>query len=95
MCEGHQKKLMLAVKRLAELQRSTDGWSSLRKKPPPITQQQEVTSVDGPPPDGTFTRNSLMNSTKSTNSDKFFLNLYLCRNLVSKDEHFPGQQFEQ
>ncbi|XP_068192080.1 caskin-1 isoform X6 [Antennarius striatus] len=48
---GHQKKLMLAVKRLAEMQRSTEGRGSLRKKPPPITQQQEVTSMDSPPPD--------------------------------------------
>lgn len=44
---GHQKKLMLAVKRLAEMQRG-----SLRKKPPPITQQQDVMSADGPPLDG-------------------------------------------
>lgn len=49
---GHQKKLMLAVKRLAEIQRSSDGRGSLRKKPPPITQQQEVMSMDSPPPDG-------------------------------------------
>ncbi|XP_016516701.1 caskin-1 isoform X8 [Poecilia formosa] len=49
---GHQKKLMLAVKRLAEMQRSSDGRGSLRKKPPPITQQQEVISMDSPPPDG-------------------------------------------
>nr|XP_057906151.1 caskin-1 isoform X7 [Doryrhamphus excisus] len=48
---GHQKKLMLAVKRLAELQRNSDGRGSLRKKPPPITQQQEVMSMDSPPPD--------------------------------------------
>ncbi|XP_056143872.1 caskin-1 [Lampris incognitus] len=48
---GHQKKLMLAVKRLAEMQRSTEGRSSLRKKPPPITQQQEVMSIESPPPD--------------------------------------------
>uniref|UniRef100_A0A7N5ZXK0 CASK interacting protein 1 n=1 Tax=Anabas testudineus TaxID=64144 RepID=A0A7N5ZXK0_ANATE len=48
---GHQKKLMLAVKRLAEMQRSSDGRGSPRKKPPPITQQQEVMSVDSPPPD--------------------------------------------
>uniref|UniRef100_G3NQS9 CASK interacting protein 1 n=1 Tax=Gasterosteus aculeatus TaxID=69293 RepID=G3NQS9_GASAC len=46
---GHQKKLMLAVKRLAEMQRG-----SLRKKPPPITQQQDVMSADGPPLDGEF-----------------------------------------
>lgn len=50
--EGHQKKLMLAVKRLAEMQRSTDGRGSLRKRPPPITQQQEIMSMDSPPPDG-------------------------------------------
>ncbi|XP_054616018.1 caskin-1 isoform X2 [Dunckerocampus dactyliophorus] len=48
---GHQKKLMLAVKRLAEIQRNSDGRGSLRKKPPPITQQQEVMSMDSPPPD--------------------------------------------
>ncbi|XP_074552283.1 caskin-1 isoform X3 [Halichoeres trimaculatus] len=48
---GHQKKLMLAVKRLAEMQRGSDGRGSLRKKPPPITQQQEVMSMDGPPPE--------------------------------------------
>uniref|UniRef100_A0A3B5QAR7 CASK interacting protein 1 n=1 Tax=Xiphophorus maculatus TaxID=8083 RepID=A0A3B5QAR7_XIPMA len=48
---GHQKKLMMAVKRLAEMQRSSDGRGSLRKKPPPITQQQEVISRDSPPPD--------------------------------------------
>ncbi|KAM7372685.1 hypothetical protein PAMP_009834 [Pampus punctatissimus] len=48
---GHQKKLMLAVKRLAEMQRSSEGRGSLRKKPPPITQQQEVVSLDSPPPD--------------------------------------------
>ncbi|XP_028454302.1 caskin-1 isoform X3 [Perca flavescens] len=48
---GHQKKLMLAVKRLAEMQRGSDGRGSLRKKPPPITQQQDVLSMDSPPPD--------------------------------------------
>ncbi|XP_053708426.1 caskin-1 isoform X8 [Synchiropus splendidus] len=48
---GHQKKLMLAVKRLAEMQRNSDARGSLRKKPPPITQQQEVMSMDSPPPD--------------------------------------------
>ncbi|XP_067333595.1 caskin-1 isoform X6 [Channa argus] len=48
---GHQKKLMLAVKRLAEMQRGSDGRGSLRKKPPPIAQQQEVMSMDSPPPD--------------------------------------------
>uniref|UniRef100_A0A674N463 CASK interacting protein 1 n=1 Tax=Takifugu rubripes TaxID=31033 RepID=A0A674N463_TAKRU len=48
---GHQKKLMLAVKRLAEMQRSSEGRTSLKKKPPPITQQQEVMSMDSPPPD--------------------------------------------
>ncbi|XP_077354975.1 caskin-1 isoform X5 [Festucalex cinctus] len=48
---GHQKKLMLAVKRLAEMQRNSDGRGSLRKKPPPITQQQEVMSMESPPPD--------------------------------------------
>ncbi|KAM8824002.1 caskin-1 isoform 7-T7 [Synchiropus picturatus] len=48
---GHQKKLMLAVKRLAEMQRNSEARGSLRKKPPPITQQQEVMSMDSPPPD--------------------------------------------
>nr|XP_020468910.1 caskin-1 isoform X6 [Monopterus albus] len=48
---GHQKKLMIAVKQLAEMQRSSEGRASLRKKPPPITQQQEVMSMDSPPPD--------------------------------------------
>ncbi|MEQ2170874.1 hypothetical protein GOODEAATRI_004790 [Goodea atripinnis] len=42
---------MLAVKRLADMQRSSDGRGSLRKKPPPITQQQEVISMDSPPLD--------------------------------------------
>lgn len=57
---GHQKKLMLAVKRLAEMQRSSDGRGSPRKKPPPITQQQEVMSVDSPPPDGKLTDENLI-----------------------------------
>uniref|UniRef100_A0A3P9HZ31 CASK interacting protein 1 n=1 Tax=Oryzias latipes TaxID=8090 RepID=A0A3P9HZ31_ORYLA len=48
---GHQKKLMLAVKKLAELHRMTDGRGSPRKKPPPITQQQELMSIDSPPPE--------------------------------------------
>lgn len=48
---------MLAVKRLAEMQRGSDGRGSLRKKPPPITQQQEVMSMDSPPPDGKLTAN--------------------------------------
>ncbi|XP_029945726.1 caskin-1 isoform X3 [Salarias fasciatus] len=48
---GHQKKLMLAVKRLAEMQRGSDGRGSLRKKPPPITQQQDVMSMESPPPE--------------------------------------------
>ncbi|XP_037111701.1 caskin-1 isoform X7 [Syngnathus acus] len=48
---GHQKKLMLAVKRLAEMQRNSDGRGSLRKKPPPITQQQEAMSLESPPPE--------------------------------------------
>ncbi|XP_077415593.1 caskin-1 isoform X7 [Vanacampus margaritifer] len=52
---GHQKKLMLAVKRLAEMQRNSDGRGSLRKKPPPITQQQEVMSKESPPPEGELT----------------------------------------
>lgn len=51
---------MLAAKRLAEMQRSSEGRGSLRKKPPPITQQQEVMSMDSPPPDGEFTDESLL-----------------------------------
>lgn len=50
---------MLAVKRLAEMQRSSDGRGSLRKKPPPITQQQEVMSMDSPPPDGEIIQENL------------------------------------
>ena len=52
VCAGHQKKLMLAVKRLAELQHGSEGRGSFKKKPPPITQQQEVMSIESPPPDG-------------------------------------------
>ncbi|KAK0146623.1 Caskin-1 [Merluccius polli] len=48
---GHQKKLMLAVKRLAEMQHGSEGRGSFKKKPPPITQQQEVMSIESPPPD--------------------------------------------
>ncbi|XP_055752602.1 caskin-1 isoform X2 [Salvelinus fontinalis] len=48
---GHQKKLMLAVKRLAEMQRGSEERSSTRKKPPPITQQQDVMSAENVPPD--------------------------------------------
>ncbi|XP_034151049.1 caskin-1, partial [Esox lucius] len=48
---GHQKKLMLAVKRLAEMQRGSEGRSSTRKKPAPLTQQQEVMSIDNMPLD--------------------------------------------
>ncbi|XP_045071856.1 caskin-1 [Coregonus clupeaformis] len=47
---GHQKKLMLAVKRLAEMQHGSEGRTSTRKKPPPITQQQEVMSIENMPP---------------------------------------------
>ncbi|XP_010768999.1 caskin-1-like, partial [Notothenia coriiceps] len=56
---GHQKKLMLAVKRLAEMQRGSDGRG---KKPPPITQQQEATLIDSPPPDGELTDQKELNS---------------------------------
>uniref|UniRef100_A0A3B3DWQ5 CASK interacting protein 1 n=1 Tax=Oryzias melastigma TaxID=30732 RepID=A0A3B3DWQ5_ORYME len=64
---GHQKKLMLAVKKLAELQRVTDGRGSPRKKPPPITQQQEVMSIDSPPPEGK--KNYVMSPKMSTFQD--------------------------
>lgn len=63
---GHQKKLMLAVKRLAEMQRLSDGRDSLRKKPPPITQQQEVKSMDCPPPEGELPNNSVQFKFNST-----------------------------
>ncbi|KAG9476685.1 hypothetical protein GDO78_002206 [Eleutherodactylus coqui] len=48
---GHQKKLMLAVKKLAEIQRSEYGKfdsGSMRRRPP----QKNVDSIDSPPPDG-------------------------------------------
>ena len=46
---------MLAVKRLAEMQHGSEGRGSFKKKPPPITQQQEVMSIESPPPDGEVT----------------------------------------
>lgn len=47
---GHQKKLMLAVKKLAELQKAADGGrGSPRKKHPPA---QEVMSIESPPYEG-------------------------------------------
>ncbi|KAG1968312.1 caskin-1 [Pimephales promelas] len=45
---GHQKKLMLAVKKLAEIQKATDGRNALRKKPPAA---QEVMAIESPPHD--------------------------------------------
>ncbi|KAG9349777.1 hypothetical protein JZ751_026130 [Albula glossodonta] len=45
---GHQKKLMLAVKKLAEMQRASEGRGSLRKKAPP---SQEVMAIESPPHD--------------------------------------------
>uniref|UniRef100_A0A8C2J1I7 Caskin-2 n=1 Tax=Cyprinus carpio TaxID=7962 RepID=A0A8C2J1I7_CYPCA len=45
---GHQKKLMLAVKKLAEIQKAFDGRNTLRKKPP-VT--QEVMAIESPPHD--------------------------------------------
>ncbi|XP_043091727.1 caskin-1 isoform X12 [Puntigrus tetrazona] len=45
---GHQKKLMLAVKKLAEIQKASDGRNTLRKKPP-VT--QEVMAIESPPHD--------------------------------------------
>ncbi|KAM3916326.1 caskin-1 isoform 3-T3 [Leptodactylus fuscus] len=47
---GHQKKLMLAVKKLAEIQRSEYGKfdsGSMRRRPP----QKNLDSIDSPPPD--------------------------------------------
>ncbi|XP_062874956.1 caskin-1 isoform X2 [Trichomycterus rosablanca] len=44
---GHQKKLMLAVKKLAEIQKGSDTRNMTRKKP------QGSSSTDGPTPDGT------------------------------------------
>ncbi|KAI1884594.1 hypothetical protein AGOR_G00227990 [Albula goreensis] len=44
---GHQKKLMMAVKKLAELQKASDGRGALRKKP---SQTSDV--VESPPHDG-------------------------------------------
>lgn len=94
---------MLAVKRLAEMQRSSEGRGSPRKKPPPITQQQEVMSVDGPPPDGKLTDENLIiiNSSCPFKTNLYLYNLYinllfsLFRDHVSKDEHLPGQRVEQ
>ncbi|XP_061702525.1 caskin-1 isoform X3 [Syngnathoides biaculeatus] len=77
---GHQKKLMLAVKRLAEMQRNSDGRGSLRKKPPPITQQQEVMSIESPPPD------DVMSPKMSTFQDS-----ELSRELQNAMTH-PGQE---
>uniref|UniRef100_A0A8C1LZ62 CASK interacting protein 1 n=1 Tax=Cyprinus carpio TaxID=7962 RepID=A0A8C1LZ62_CYPCA len=45
---GHQKKLMLAVKKLAEIQKASDGRNTLRKKPPAA---QEVMAIESPPHD--------------------------------------------
>ncbi|KAG5854486.1 hypothetical protein ANANG_G00038350 [Anguilla anguilla] len=45
---GHQKKLMLAVKKLAEMQKASEGRGTLRKKPPPA---QEVMAIESPPHD--------------------------------------------
>ncbi|NWY02963.1 CSKI1 protein, partial [Nothoprocta ornata] len=49
---GHQKKLMLAVKKLAELQRAEFGKyesGTLKKKAPPPS--QEVLAIESPPPE--------------------------------------------
>ncbi|XP_025909679.1 caskin-1 [Nothoprocta perdicaria] len=49
---GHQKKLMLAVKKLAELQRAEFGKyesGTLKKKAPPSS--QEVLAIESPPPE--------------------------------------------
>lgn len=61
---------MLAVKRLAEMQRSSEGRSSLKKKPPPITQQQEVMSMDSPPPDGKIA-DEFQNDQAEFNAEQF------------------------
>ncbi|XP_073713276.1 caskin-1 isoform X11 [Misgurnus anguillicaudatus] len=45
---GHQKKLMLAVKKLAEIQKASNGRNTLRKKPPAA---QEVMTIESPPHD--------------------------------------------
>lgn len=91
---------MLAVKRLAEMQRSSEGRGSPRKKPPPITQQQEVMSVNSPPPDGKLTDENLIiiNFSCPFKTNLYLYNLYiyifLFRAHVSKDEHIPGQRVE-
>lgn len=82
---------MLAVKRLAEMQRNSEGRSSPRKRPPPITQQQEVMSVDGPPPDGELGNQSLA---LISGHGSLYLTLSPFRAHVSKDEHVPGQRAE-
>ncbi len=48
ICLGHQKKLMLALKKLAEIQKASDGRNTLRKKPPV---NQEVMAIESPPHD--------------------------------------------
>nr|DBA19298.1 TPA: hypothetical protein GDO54_015159 [Pyxicephalus adspersus] len=51
---GHQKKLMLAVKKLAEIQRSEYGKfdsGSMRRRPP--QKSIDAMSIDSPPPDKT------------------------------------------
>lgn len=48
ICIGHQKKLMLAVKKLAEIQKASDGRNAVRKKPPAA---QEVMAIESPPHD--------------------------------------------
>uniref|UniRef100_A0AAY5EJ41 CASK interacting protein 1 n=1 Tax=Electrophorus electricus TaxID=8005 RepID=A0AAY5EJ41_ELEEL len=47
---GHQKKLMLAVKKLAEIQKGSDTRNMTRKKP---VANQEVGTTESPPPDNT------------------------------------------
>uniref|UniRef100_A0A3B4C9L0 CASK interacting protein 1 n=1 Tax=Pygocentrus nattereri TaxID=42514 RepID=A0A3B4C9L0_PYGNA len=44
---GHQKKLMLAVKKLAEMQKSSENRNT-RKKPP---SSQDMVAIESPPPD--------------------------------------------
>lgn len=45
---GHQKKLMMAVKKLAELQKGSEGRGSQRRKPSQSSDAQEVPPHDGP-----------------------------------------------
>uniref|UniRef100_A0A3B1J2V1 CASK interacting protein 1 n=1 Tax=Astyanax mexicanus TaxID=7994 RepID=A0A3B1J2V1_ASTMX len=45
---GHQKKLMLAVKKLAELQKSSENRNMTRKKP---QLSQDMVAIESPPPD--------------------------------------------